>query len=102
MDETLADRIAADPTYRALKARRNALGWALTLAMMVVYYGFIVLVAFDKPFLAHKLGSGVTTLGMPIGLGVIVFTIAVTAYYVKRANGEFDSLADQLLRKVKP
>ena len=75
---------------------------ALTAAMMLVYYGFIVLVAFDKPFLAQRLGEGVTTLGMPIGLGVIVFTIVLTAFYVKRANGEFDSLADELLRKVKP
>jgi len=102
MDETLAARIASDPTYRALKLRRNKLGWALTAAMMLVYYGFIVLVAFDKPFLAQRLGDGVTTLGMPIGLGVIVFTIVVTAFYVNRANGEFDSLADELLRKVKP
>ena len=102
LDETLAARIASDPTYRALKQRRNKLGWALTAAMMLVYYGFIVLVAFDKPFLAQRLGEGVTTLGMPIGLGVIVFTIVLTAFYVKRANGEFDSLADELLRKVKP
>ena len=46
--------------------------------MMVVYYGFILLVAFDKPFLAQRLGSGVTTVGMPIGVGVIVFTIVIT------------------------
>ena len=48
--------------------------------MMVVYYGFILLVAFDKPFLSQQLGDGVTTIGMPIGFGVIVFTIVITAY----------------------
>ena len=46
--------------------------------MMVVYYGFILLVAFNKPFLAQRIGDGVTTIGMPIGLGVIVFTIVIT------------------------
>jgi uncharacterized membrane protein (DUF485 family) len=102
LNEDLAARIASDPTYRALKGRRNALGWALTALMMLVYYGFIVLVAFDKPFLAQRLGEGVTTVGMPIGLGVIVFTIVLTAFYVRRANGEFDSLADDLVRRVKP
>jgi uncharacterized membrane protein (DUF485 family) len=102
MDETLAARIASDPAYRELKARRGRLGWLLTLAMMVVYYGFIVLVAFDKPLLAQRLGDGVTTLGMPVGLAVIVFTVAVTAFYVRRANSEFDSLAERIRRGVKP
>jgi len=41
----------------------------------VAYYGFILLVAFDKPLLSQKIGNGVMTLGMPIGVAVIVFTI---------------------------
>jgi uncharacterized membrane protein (DUF485 family) len=64
--------------------------------MMVVYCGFILLVAFDKPLLASRLGEGVMTLGMPIGLGVIVFTVLITALYVRRANSEFDRLADEV------
>ena len=43
--------------------------------MMVVYYGFILLIAFDKAFLAARIGDGVMTWGIPIGFGVIVFTI---------------------------
>lgn len=93
-----AARIAASPNYRALTTRRSRLGWTLTALMMVVYYGFILLVAFDKPLLATPLGAGVTTLGMPIGLAVIVFTIAITAYYVKRANAEFDDLTGKIQR----
>lgn len=96
MDTTLVQRIAAHPSYRELKARRSSFGWWLTAAMMVVYYGFILLVAFDKPLLASRLGDGVMTLGMPIGLGVIVFTVVITALYVKRANREFDRLSDEV------
>jgi uncharacterized membrane protein (DUF485 family) len=96
MDTTLAQRIAAHPSYRELKARRSSFGWWLTGAMMVVYYGFILLVAFDKPLLASRLGEGVMTLGMPIGLGVIVFTVVITAIYVRRANNEFDRLSDEV------
>ena len=44
----LEDRIVADPNYQLLKSKRTRLGWTLTLAMMVVYYGFILLVAFNK------------------------------------------------------
>ena len=100
MDSDLTRRIAADPSYRELKAKRTRLGWVLTIAMLLVYYGFILLVAFDKPFLARKLGSGVTTVGMPLGVAVIVFTIVITWIYVRRANSEFDPLTEQIVKGV--
>ena len=72
----------------------------LTLAMMAVYFGFILLVAFNKPFLATRLGAGVITYAMPIGFGVIIFTIVITVLYVRRANSEYDSLAEQISKAV--
>lgn len=96
----MAERIAALPKYQELKAKRTSFGVWLTVAMLVVYYGFILLVAFNKPLLATKLGAGVMTLGMPIGLAVIVFTIVITAIYVRRANSEFDALAEQINKAV--
>ncbi|MDM0109204.1 DUF485 domain-containing protein [Variovorax sp. J22R24] len=98
MDNDLTSRILRDPNYQALKSKRSRFGWWLAAAMMVVYYGFILLVAFDKPFLATRLGSGVTTIGMPIGLAVIVFTIVITGIYVHRANGEYDRLTDEVAK----
>ena len=100
MDVALANKIASHPKYQELKSKRSSFGWWLTLAMMVVYYGFIVLVAFNKPFLASRLGEGVMTMGIPVGLGVILFTIVITAIYVRRANSEFDSLAEELNKAV--
>jgi uncharacterized membrane protein (DUF485 family) len=100
METDLARRIAAHPKYQELKRKRSSFGWWLTLAMMVVYYGFILLVAFNKPFLAQRLGDGVMTMGIPIGFGVIVFTIVITAIYVKRANSEFDDLNDAVTKAV--
>ena len=100
MDEDLVQRIASHPKYRELKAKRTRFGWTLTAMMMIVYYGFILLVAFNKPFLAQRLGEGVMTLGIPIGFGVIVFTIAITAYYVNRANAEFDTLSDAVAKEA--
>ena len=85
MDADLTTRIVRDPKYQELKTKRSRFGWWLALAMMIVYYGFILLVAFDKPFLATRLGDGVTTIGIPLGFGVIVFTVVITAIYVRRA-----------------
>lgn len=100
MEDNLVAKVTANPKYQELKARRMRLGVWLTVAMLVVYYGFILLVAFDKQLLATRIGEGVTTLGMPIGLGVIIFTIVITAIYVRRANSEFDRLSDDINKAV--
>lgn len=100
MNPTVISKIQNHPQYRELRRRRGRLAWALTAAMLVVYYGFIALIAFDKPFLARPLGAGVTTLGIPLGMGVIVFTVLVTGLYVWRANREFDAMTARILEEV--
>ena len=100
METDLTARIANDPRYKELKAKRTSFGMWLTVAMMAVYFGFIMLVAFNKPFLATRLGAGVMTYAIPIGFGVIVFTVVITAIYVRRANNEYDSLVEQISKAV--
>ena len=100
MQDDLVQRILKNPQYQELKAKRSSFGWILTAMMMVVYYGFIVLVAFNKEFLSQKLGAGVMTVGMPIGLAVIVFTVVITGIYVRRANSEFDDLTEEIKKAV--
>jgi uncharacterized membrane protein (DUF485 family) len=72
----------------------------LSVVMLVVYYGYILLIAFKRDLLATKIGSGVMTWGIPIGLFVIVFTVVITGIYVKRANGEFDELTARIRQKA--
>ncbi len=98
MNDPMVDKIQKNPKYLELRRKRNAFGWLLTLLMMVVYYGYIALIAFNKPFLAQPIGAGVISLGIPIGMGVIVFTVLITAIYVRRANSEFDALTTDILK----
>ena len=100
MSDPVVTKIQSNPKYLELRRKRNRFGWWLTALMMVVYYGYIALIAFDKPFLAQPLGAGVTTLGIPIGMGVIVFTIVITAIYVRRANSEYDTLTEQIAKEA--
>lgn len=100
MEMDLANRIASHPKYQELKAKRSSFGWILTWLMMIVYYGFIMLVAYNKELMATKIGTGVTTLGMPIGLFVIAFTIVITGIYVRRANSEYDDLTEEIKKAV--
>jgi uncharacterized membrane protein (DUF485 family) len=94
----VVQRIQSHPQYQALRRKRSRFGWTLTVLMLAVYYGYIGLIAFDKPFLARAIGSGVTSIGIPIGLGVIVFTILITLLYIRRANGEYDRETAQILK----
>ncbi|BCN40684.1 membrane protein [Alicycliphilus denitrificans] len=100
MSDPVVEKIQRHPKYQELRARRNPLSVVLTVLMLVVYYGYIGLIAFDKPFLAKPIGDGVTSLGIPIGMGVIVFTIVITVYYVRVANKKFDALTEELLKDV--
>ena len=100
MSDPVVDKIQRHPKYLELRKKRNSFGWMLTLVMMLVYYGFIVLVAYFKPLMSTRIGEGVTTWGMPIGLFVIAFTIIITGIYVRRANDEFDRLAAELNKAV--
>ena len=92
MKQELVEKIKSDPNYRKLVSARSGFGWMLTWSMLVVYYGFILLIAFNKELLNAKMGAGVMTWGMPAGLFVIVFTVLITGVYVRRANKQFDQL----------
>jgi uncharacterized membrane protein (DUF485 family) len=100
MEQDILQTIKADPDYRKLVKTRSRFGWTLAWSMMIVYYGFILLVAFNKELLARRLGQGVMTWGMPIGLAVILFTVIITGLYVRRANSEFDALTAAIRARV--
>ena len=100
MSDPVVEKIQRHPKYQELRARRNPLGIVLTILMLVVYFGYISLIAFNKPFLAQPIGAGVTSLGVPIGMGVIVFTIVITVFYVRIANSKFDALTEEIMKDV--
>jgi uncharacterized membrane protein (DUF485 family) len=100
MEADIVQKIKSNQKYQQLVKARSSFGWTLTWIMMVVYYGFILLIAFNKELLSAKMGAGVMTWGMPIGLFVIVFTVIITGIYVRRANSEFDDLTAEIRKEV--
>lgn len=101
MVEEIAARVSANPKYHRLVGTRGVYSVLMTICVMVVYYGYIVLIAFDKDWLASKLANGMTTsIGIPLGVGVIVATIILTNIYVRRANTEFDRLNAEIISEA--
>lgn len=97
-DEALIAAVASDPRYVDLVARRVRLGWTLSAIIFVAFVGYLLLIAFDKALLGAPIGSGVTSIGIPIGLGLILLAIALTGLYVAHANRHHDAQMAQILK----
>ena len=95
------EAIQRNPKYQELVAARSTLGRTLSLAMIVIYFGFILLVAFAPGFLGASLTGGVTTVGIVVGLLVIVAAFMLTAFYVFRANGTYDALTQDIITEAR-
>jgi len=100
MQENQVHTIMSNEHYIRLVRDRTRFGWLLACAMLVVYYGFILLIAFKKELLGIPIGQGVTTTGIPVGLFVIVFTVLITGIYVRHANHRYDELTAAIHREI--
>lgn len=98
IQETL-ERLAADPRLHRLVAARARFAWILSGLITGVFFGYILLIAFRRDILAQPIGYGVTSLGIPVGIGVILVGILLTGIYVRRANREFDPQFEALRRE---
>ena len=99
MQQNNALSISQSPHYQQLVKTRTRFGIILTFITVLIYFGFIYTVAFHKDWLATTIGSGVTTYSIPVGMGVILFTVLLTGVYVRRANAEFDALTEKIKKE---
>lgn len=101
MNDLIYQRIEHSAHFRELVEKRQRFAILLSIIMLVIYVGFILLIAFAPGWLGTPLHAGTSvTRGIPIGIGVIVISFVLTAIYVWRANGEFDRLTHEMLREV--
>ncbi len=101
MAQDIWGRIRSNPKFQAFVSKRNNYSIVMSILMVIAYYGYILLIAFDKSFLATKVSAGaVTSIGIPMGVGVILFTIILTWIYVRRANTEFDVEAEAIIKEA--
>ncbi len=101
MKADIVEVVKNSPSYKELVAKRSAFGVKLAVIMLVMYYAFILVIAFDKKLLGISLSGGVTTVGIPVGIGIIVFSFILTGIYTKRANSEFDELSEKVKEEVR-
>lgn len=88
-----------DPDFKDLVARRNRISFHLTILTLIVYYGFIFLIAFKRDLFAAKT-MGNVTFGIFLGIGVIIACFLLTGVYVRWANRNYDAMVERLKQKA--
>ncbi len=92
MTPEMIQSIKNNPKYQELVSKRSRFAWTLSIVMLVVYYAFIMTIAFSPELLGQSIGDSVITWGIPVGIFIIILSFVLAGIYVQRANGEFDQL----------
>ena len=92
------DHIRSNEKFHELVKQKSRLGWSLAALMLVVYFSFILVIAFFPQWLGVPLAANsVLTWGLAVGIAIILFTFALTGFYVHKANNLYDVLMREVI-----
>lgn len=101
MSSAMYERMRANPKFQDLVARRGRFAWTLAVVVLAMFYGFVMVVAFNPAALGQPVGEGSKlTVGVAVELFMFIFFWVLTAVYVKRANSEFDALNQEIIKEA--
>lgn len=101
MSESISNKIQQNPKYLELASRRGRLAWTLSAIVCVIFYGFILMIAFTPGILTAPIAEGsVIPLGLPMGVGVIVVCCVLTGIYVYESNQVFDPMFEEIVKEA--
>ncbi|OMG53175.1 hypothetical protein BJN45_13200 [Azonexus hydrophilus] len=101
MSSVMYERMRVNPKFQELVARRGRFAWTLAAIVLIMFYGFVMVVAFAPESLGQPIAEGSRwTIGVVVELFMFIFFWALTAVYVRRANTEFDALSQEVVREA--
>ncbi len=99
MSSAMYERMRANPKFQELVTKRTRFAVTLAAIVLTMFYGFVMVVAFNPVALGQPLSEGsMLTVGVAVELFMFIFFWALTAVYVKRANTEFDALTQEIVK----
>ena len=101
MNDELVQRIKNNPNYIQLVKRRTSFALKLGIFVLVMFYAYILTIAFNPTVLGTRIGEGVMTIAFPVAAAIIIISFITTLIYVRRANGEFEDLTEKVREDVK-
>lgn len=101
MSADLYEQVKRNPKFQQLVRRRARWAWGLASLILLMYFAFIMLIAFTPQWLAQPIATGsVITIGIPIGVLVIIVAFVLTGVYVHKANSDFDRINQQVISET--
>jgi cation/acetate symporter len=101
MSSVMYERMRANPKFQELVSRRSRFAWTLAAIVLTMFYGFVMIVAFNPASLGKPISEGsMVTVGVAVELFMFIFFWVLTAVYVKRANTEFDALTQEIVKQA--
>jgi uncharacterized membrane protein (DUF485 family) len=98
----VANPILDDIRFQTLVRQRRGFSWSLTVLMLVLYFAFILTLAFSPDLLGRRISADQPcTWGIPVGFGMFAVTFALVAVYVVRANTVFDPAVSAIKKGVR-
>ena len=101
MDEAQVQRILNNPEFQTMAKKKTSLGIMFSLITLIVWFGFWLLVGFDPAMFAAPISAGASApVGFYIATAIMIFVPVITAIYISKANGEFDSLTRKVIDDI--
>ena len=101
MSSAMYERMRANPKFQELVSRRSRFAWTLAAIVLSMFYGFVMVVAFNPISLGQPVAEGsMLTVGVAVEFFMFVFFWVLTAIYVKRANSEYDALTQEIVKEA--
>lgn len=101
MSSAMYERMRGNPKFQELVAKRGRFAWTLAAIVLTMFYGFVMVVAFAPTSLGQPIAEGSRwTVGVVVELFMFVFFWVLTALYVSKANSEFDTLSQEIVREA--
>ncbi len=99
MSSAMYEHMRTNPKFHELVTRRGRFAWTLAVIVLTMFYGYILTIAFNPTALGRPVAEGsMLTIGVAVELFMFIFFWALTAFYVWRANNEFDAMTQDLIR----
>lgn len=100
-EKQLAEKVLAHPKFQSMARQKALIGWGFSAVIFAVYVAFIWVIGTSPALLAQKISSSsISTLGIYVGIGVIIFSFLITLVYVALANGKFEKMTQEVVQEV--
>lgn len=101
MSADLYELVKNNPKFHQLTARRSRLVWTLSSIILLMYFSFILLIAFAPDILGQPISeTSLITIGIPIGVFIIITAFVLTGIYVRKANKDFDRINQEIINEA--